>query len=337
MKAAVLLGKENLKLMDVPKPKCKPDEALIAVKSCGLCGTDIHAYHGDFMPTFPLILGHEFSGVVEELGSEVSEYQIGDRVSVSPDYYCHSCYNCRKGSERFCSNWSSIGTTVDGAFAEYIAVRKDALYHIPDTISFDEASLLEPASCVYSGIREVSDYYDKKVMILGAGAIGLIWLTLLRAKNPLCIDMIDMDDKKLTYAQSIGANEVYNTTGCKDGFYEVVKKKYDVVVDCTGVPSVLEKGFSLLDKEATFIFFGVNPTKAKITVSPFDVYVNTWKIVGVYPDMKSFGTIIQMLDKKIVDFKPLISHRFALGEFEKAFDFFMNNTLQRRKIIIYNE
>ena len=334
MKAAVLSAKEVLKLQDIPIPKIKADEALVKVKACGICGTDIHAYQGDFFPdAMPLVLGHEFSGDIVEVGPQVKHFKVGDRVSVSPDYYCHSCYNCRKGTERFCMDWDSIGTTVDGAFAEYIAVKGEALYHLPDNVSYDEGALIEPSSCVYCGIRQVESYYDKRVLIMGAGSIGLIWLTFLRARNPLELDMMDIVDDKLTYAKKLGADNVYNTKGAKNP-YDVIKKKYDVVVDCTGVPKVVESGFNLLDREGTFVFFGVNPTEAKIQVSPYDIYINSYKIVGVYPDLRSFGPILKMLENGIVDLKPVISHRFPLEDFEKGFDLMLNHPADHQKILI---
>ncbi|MFA5570353.1 MAG: alcohol dehydrogenase catalytic domain-containing protein [Sphaerochaetaceae bacterium] len=338
MKAAVLSGTKDLSLKDVPIPKIAEDEALVRVQSCGLCGTDIHAYEGDFMPQYlPLILGHEFSGDIVELGSKVKNFKIGDRVTVSPEIYCHSCENCRKGSNRICLDWDSIGTSVDGAFAEYIKVRKDCLHHLPESISYDVGALLEPAACVYCGIRQVPEYFDKRVLIMGAGSIGLLWLTLLRSRNPLVLDMIDVDDDKLAFAQSLGADSVFNTKDAKDSYYDVIKKKYDVVVDCTGVPSVIERGFTVVDREGTVIFFGVAPTQAKINISPYDIYIDSIKVVGVFPDMRSFGTIIDMLDKKIVDFSPLISHRFPLSEFEKGFEFFKGSSVGRTKVMIYND
>lgn len=337
MKAAVLLGKKDLKLKEVPVPKIKEDEVLVKVQSCGICGTDIHAYHGDFMPHFPLVLGHEFSGVIDKIGSNVKGYKVGDRVAVSPEIYCNSCYNCRKGSNRICTDWDSIGTTVDGAFAEFIAVRKDCLYKLPNSISFDEGAMLEPASCVYSGIRQVPEYFDKRVLIMGAGSIGLLWLICLRARNPLCIDVLDLDDSKLAFAQKLGADDVFNMKNKTASFYGIIKRKYDVVVDCTGVPQVIEQGFSVVDREGTIIFFGVAPTDAKIEIKPFDIYVDCIHIVGVFPDMRSFGVLIEMMDKKILDFSPLISHRFPLSEFEKGFDFFINHPDERRKVIIYND
>lgn len=337
MKAAVLSGKNDLRLKEVPVPSIKKDEVLVKVKSCGICGTDIHALHGDFMPHFPLILGHEFSGEIVDVGEEVKNYQKGDRVAVSPEIYCNSCYNCRKGSHRICTDWDSIGTTVDGAFAEYIAVRKDCLYKLPDSISFDEGAMLEPASCVYSGIRQVPEYFDKRVLIMGAGSIGLLWLICLRARNPLCIDVLDLDDNKLAFARKLGANDVFNMKGKDGSFFDIIKRKYDVVVDCTGVPKVIQEGFSVVDREGTVIFFGVAPTGAEIKVKPFDIYVDCIKVVGVFPDMRNFGVLIDMMDRKILDFSPLISHRFPLSEFDKGFDFFLNHPNERQKVIIYND
>ncbi len=334
MKAAVLMGKENLEMKEIPVPSIKSDEALVRVKSCGICGTDIHAYHGDFMPHFPLILGHEFSGEIAQIGADIHDFKTGDRVTVSPELYCHSCYNCRRGAEHYCQDWDSIGTTVDGAFAEYIAIRRECLFHLPDSLSWDEGAMLEPAACVYAGIRTIPEYYDKRVMLLGAGSIGLLWLICLRARNPLCIDMVDISDEKLRYAQTLGANAVFNVRNTQGSFSDAVKKKYDVVVDCTGVPSVLQNGFTLLDRDGHFIFFGVAPAKARIEISPYLIYENSFKITGVYPDMRSFGVLIDMMARGIVDFKPLISHRFHLNDFPRAFEFFMNNPDARRKVVI---
>jgi threonine dehydrogenase-like Zn-dependent dehydrogenase len=174
-------------------------------------------------------------------------------------------------------------------------------------------------------------------MIMGAGSIGLLWLICLRARNPLCIDMVDLADDKLKYAQGLGANSVFNVKDAKGDFFGTVGRKYDVVVDCTGVPSVIQNGFSLLDRDGHIIFFGVAPTKAKIEISPYQIYESSHKITGVYPDMRSFGVIIDMMARGILDFKPLISHRFHLNDFSKGFEFFMNNPDKRRKVVIYND
>lgn len=336
MKAAVLESKGRIVLKEVPVPGIREDHALIKVKSCGICGTDKHAYRGDFMPHFPLILGHEFSGIIEKTGEHIKSFKNGDRVVVNPDMYCHKCDKCRMGSEKNCRNWESIGTTIDGAFAEYISVREDCLYHLPDDISFDEGSLIEIASCVYSGIRLIKEYFNKRVIVLGNGSVGSIYITSLLNLSPLVLDVLDISEEKLEHAKKLGADSVYNVSGVKGNYYDFIKKKYDIVIDCTGNLNVLQRGFSLMDRDAHFIFFGVAPSNGLIEISPYTIYEQSWKITGVYPDMRSFGTIIEMMEKKRLKFKSMISHRFELSDFLEAFDFFLNES-NRKKVIIYNQ
>jgi threonine dehydrogenase-like Zn-dependent dehydrogenase len=134
----------------------------------------------------------------------------------------------------------------------------------------------------------------------------------------------------------MGANNTFNVNYQKN-YYDFIKKKYDVVIDCTGVPEVINQGFDLLEKNGHFIFFGVAPTSEKILISPYQIYENSWKITGVYPDMRSFGNIIKMIESKILDFKPLVSHRFHLNDFIEAFNFFRDLKNYRLKVIVYND
>lgn len=334
MQAVVLKSKENFIIKEVQNPEINDDQALVKVKACGICGTDIHAYRGDFMPTFPLILGHEFTGVIKNKGKNITEFNIGDRVVASPEIYCHYCDNCRSGNEKYCSNWKSIGTNINGAFAEYISVRKDCLYMLPDSITFEVGSLVEPATCVYSAIRLISDYFGKRVVILGAGSIGLIFLNILKAKNTLEIDLIDISDFRLDIAKSMGADNIYNINTGKENYFVKIRKKYDIVIDCTGVAEVIKNGFSLLDPDSYFIFFGVSPTKSKIKISSYKVYEQSLKIIGVYPDMKSFKTIIDMMEKGILNFEKIVTHKFKLKDFMKAFNTVVNSNLERIKVVI---
>ena len=336
MKAAVLENKEMIVVKDVPVPEIRNDEVLVQVKACGVCGTDILAYKGDYMPHFPLIMGHEFSGIVVKTKKEVSNFKKGDRVTVWPDYYCHKCINCQRGFEKFCSNWQSIGFTLDGAYAEYISVREENLFHLPDTVSFDEGTFIEPANCVYQGIKIIPEYFDKRVLIIGAGAIGLIHLVLLKAKNTASIDLMDISDEKLEFAKQLEADNVFNTKNSKKNLYDIIKNKYDVIFDCSGVPEVIEKSFDLLETGGHFILFGVAPTKSKISLRPYTIYEQGWNITGVFSDNKDCNTIINMIGSGKLNFKPIISHRFKLDNFLDAFKIFLDKEGNRRKMIIYN-
>ena len=155
MKAAVFYGKQDLRIMDIPKPTPKEDEVLIKVKACGICGTDVHIFHGDegaaATPT-GTVLGHEFAGEVESVGRDITDIKPGDRVCVDPNKLCNDCYYCKSGIGHFCENITGIGTTVNGGFAEYCVVPRSQVYKFSDNTTFEEAAMTEPLACCLHGI-----------------------------------------------------------------------------------------------------------------------------------------------------------------------------------------
>ena len=148
MKAILLKDKEEISIQEVPKPVPAEDEVLVRVEAAGLCGSDFHIYHGTYPAKYPLIQGHEFSGVIEAVGERVSGWQPGQRVTADPNIYCHHCYYCLKDQENMCENAEASGVTRNGAFAEYVAVPASQLYELPDNISFEEGAMIEPLACV---------------------------------------------------------------------------------------------------------------------------------------------------------------------------------------------
>ncbi len=179
MKAGVFFGDNDLRVTDVEKPVAGPDEVLIKVMACGICGTDVHIFCGDggCFPTPPqTILGHEFSGVVEAVGADVKGIKPGERVCVDPNKLCGECEYCKNGIGHFCESMTGIGTGVNGGFAEYCAVPQSQVYKIGDNTTFEAAAMTEPLSCCVHGIDMCEIKPGDTVTIIGGGMIGMIML-----------------------------------------------------------------------------------------------------------------------------------------------------------------
>ena len=219
MKAAVLKDKKDLVLVDREIPVPGEGEVLIRVEVCGICFTDYAAYSGkrnNYEP--PVVLGHEFSGVVEDTGDSVTGVKIGDEVIVSPAAFCGRCRDCRTSNEHYCSDGAVIGGDgfdkfYDGAFAEYTVVPDSTLYKMPNNISFEEGALTEPLAGSYKGMIEKSDLkVGEDVVIIGAGSMGNLLVQVASAAGAGNIIAVDISDHKLKFAKESGATDILNST-----------------------------------------------------------------------------------------------------------------------------
>lgn len=338
MRAVVFQGPGKMAVKDVPYPTLTPKKAIMKVKACGICGTDLHIYHGHFITRFPLVPGHEMSGEVVEVGSEVTNVKVGDRVTVDNAYYCGECYFCRTNQQNFCLDFRSQGCTENGGFAEYVAVEAKRLYDIGD-LSFEEAAFTEPTACVVHGLRKIDLQLGDRVALFGAGPIGLLMLQMLKRAGASYVVVADPNQWKLDKAIALGANEVVLVTDRKD--FSAVNKRlkelaplgFNVVIDATGVPKVVENAFKLVINGGKIHFFGVCPNNSQITVNPYDVFLREIKAIGTFAQLYTFTYAVDLLRDRAINVKTLISHEFPLTEFEKAFDV-AQHLRDRMKILV---
>ena len=201
-----------MKVQESPVPKLEPDGVLVRVMACGICGTDVHIYEGDkgaADTTPPVILGHEFSGVVEAVGEKVSRVKAGDRVCIDPNSLCGACSYCRTGIGHFCENMVGIGTTVDGGFAEYCAVPESQVYRLAAGISFEEGAMAEPLACCLHGIDLCEIRPGSAVMVIGAGMIGLLMVQLAKLSGVRLVAVLEPVEEKRIMALKLGADLLY--------------------------------------------------------------------------------------------------------------------------------
>lgn len=322
MKAAYYEARREVAVRDAPDPEPGPNEILVRVAACGICGTDQHIFEGDFFPSYPLIGGHELAGHVAAIGPQNFETVVreGDRVAVDPCLFCGSCFYCQRGQGNHCLNWNAIGVTRDGGFAEYVVAPTANVYPVGD-MDAEVAAFIEPISCVVYGLKRLAVPVGANALIYGAGPIGLLMVQLVRKGGASFVAVVDLKQDKLTLARALGAHDVVVAGAtADDDLREISPLGFDVVIDCTGVPAVVEHMFTHVRNNGKLLFFGVNPPDARVQVSPYDVYRRDLEIYGSFSLRYTFHDAISLLESGAVDVKPLLSDRFPIERFPEALE-----------------
>ncbi len=323
MKAAVYQGKQDLRVQDVPLREPKDDEVLIQVKFCGVCGTDIHIFHGDggaFEVNPPLIPGHEFSGVVKKTGADVTSVKVGDRVTGDPNDTCGKCYYCKNGKAHFCTNMIGVGTTADGAFAEYVITHEKQVYPFSDSLSFMEAAMAEPVSCCLNGIDLCNIKVGSSVLVIGGGPIGMIMLQLAKHAGAAKLILSEPVEEKRIQALKLGATKVINpleedVQSILDDYCENV----DVVIECVGNIHTQEDAVNFAGNTATVMFFGLASPEDSFPLRPDLVFKKELTITSSFINPYTFKRAVTVLESHTIDVKSLITNIVPLDAIADVF------------------
>ena len=341
MKAAVLEGVKNLVVKDIPTPIATSDMALVRVKACGICMTDYKAFSGERTNVnFPTICGHEFSGVVEQVGDNVKFFKPNDEIIASPVSNCGICEDCRSGLAQYCKNGAVIGgdgmdTIIDGAFAEYVLVPENSLYHKPKNINFNAAALAEPLAGSYKGMIEYSELkISEDLVIIGAGGMGLLASMIAERAGAASIIMIDIEDWRLEFSKKCGATHLINSqkTDPIKAVYEILPNGPDIVFEAAGPLAAAQLAFELCRRGTRVNEFGVT-TEGTIEISPADVHWKETRVdasFSVYP--RAMQRSIRLMEKGFVDPNKIITHKFKLDDINEAMK--TMKSPERVKIII---
>ncbi|MEC1548492.1 zinc-dependent alcohol dehydrogenase family protein [Bacillus rugosus] len=315
MKALVIEAPYQAAVKEVPYPSPGPKEVVIKVENIGICGTDIHIFKGEFLSPYPIIPGHEFSGTVYETGEEVTNVKPGDRVTADPSLFCGECEYCltRRGNQ--CSNWGALGNTTDGSMAEYVRVPSRNVVKLPDTMSFEEGAFIEPMACVVHGMNRLNLQVGDRVILFGAGAMGQQLIQSLKMAGASELVVVDVAQEKLDMAVKWGATKgVLSEELTPEDFPE----GFNVVVDATGIPAVIENAFQFMGKTATYLQFGVTAQNETVRLDPFKLYNNDWTILGSMAINYTFLPAFHWVKEKRIEVEHLISKKLTL---EEAVDF----------------
>jgi len=322
MRAVIIEKPGEIRIGTVPDPTPGPDEVLVKVGACGICGTDLHISEGEFPPTpYPIVPGHEFAGEVVALGTNVQRTSgqgalaLGARVAVDPSLFCGHCAFCRIGRGNLCLNWGAIGDTVDGAFAEYVRVPLANAYLLPEHVSFREAALIEPVSCAVHGIHRLEPRLGDTVLIVGAGTMGLLLLQLVLRGGASRVAVLDLNTQRLTLAEQLGA---YRAVTSSQALLETELLGFDCVIDATGVPAAIATALTLVKRGGKFMVFGVAPHEASVAISPFRIYNEEITIVGSMAVLHSYQQAVDLVSGGAINTQAMLTEAFSLEEFSQA-------------------
>jgi 2-desacetyl-2-hydroxyethyl bacteriochlorophyllide A dehydrogenase len=314
MRAVVWETPGKLAVTEVPDPSPGHGQLVVKVGACGICGTDVHIADGEFPPTpYPIVPGHEFAGRVVAVGDGVpGEWREGTRVAVDPSLFCGHCPACHAGRGNLCANWNAIGDTVDGAFAEYVAVPHRNAYPIPDGVSDAQGALIEPLSCAVHGLRRIGPVVGQDALVLGAGTMGLLLMQLLNRAGARSVAVVDRKASRLEAATAVGAASVAQDVSALD------LPTVSVAVDATGAPAAIEAAFGRLDRGGRLLIFGVTSGDAEISLSPFRIYNDEITVLGSMAVLDSFGAAAALMADGAIATGPLLGDPYPLAGFPEA-------------------
>ena len=332
MKAVVISAPGQVEVTTVDDPTPGPRDVVVDVAACGICGTDLHILDGEFAPTLPIVPGHEFSGIVVALGTDVDPaaagIAVGDRVAVDPSLYCMECHYCRIGRNNLCERWNAIGVSKPGAAAEFVAVPAANCVRMPESVDLADAALVEPLSCAVRGYDILRASLASHYLVYGAGTMGLMMMELAKRAGAATVDMVDLNATRLETARELGCT---NTVTSADQLS--MPRGWDVVIDCTGVVAAIEDGLTRVGKGGTFLQFGVSEAEARARFSPYRVYNEEITIVGSMAVLHSYERAAEMFLAGVLKPDVMISDRYPLDRYPEALDQFKRGVGRKIQVL----
>jgi len=321
MKAAVFHGAHDIRIEDVPYPKVDPDGVIIKVKACGICGSDLHPYRRGGQEG--MILGHEVSGDIVEIGANVKGIEKGERVVAVCGKTCGQCYWCQQGQWIRCPNLVVLGYGIPGAFAQYVSISlfEMGLYaaKLPDTLTYEEGATVEPLSVALYAVKRAQPQPEDTVVVLGAGMIGLCVVQVLKALGVTNIIVSGRRAKRLELAKESGANVVVDAA--QEDIVPIAKeatsgKGVDIVFECAGSPDTYQQSIEMVHRGGKIMLVAIY--EQPITWNPSLIVGRDIDMIGSFGE--DFTTTVNLLKDGKVNTKPLVSHEFPLDKIKEAFD-----------------
>ncbi len=326
MKAAVWHGRGDIRILDVPEPAVERDQVRIRVRWCGICGSDVHEYREGPMlipkkshpltgKTAPVILGHEFSGDVVEVGKEVERIAVGDRVTINCLLYCGTCAYCRRGEYNMCLKLATVGLAWDGAFAETVVVPEYTVLKIPNEVTYEMGAFAEPVAVAVRAVKRSRLKFGDAVAVIGAGPIGLLVLQAAKAAGTSKVFAVEPIEQRRTLAKQLGANEVFDPTQGDIG-KEIADRteglRADVAFECVGAQSAFDTALRLTGRRAMIVMVGM-------AIKPLEVpFLRLWshekEITTCTGYVDEYPTALSLLADRRMRVEPMITGKIKLPE-----------------------
>lgn len=348
MKAGVVHAREDIRYEDIAKPVPKDDQVLIKVKYTGICGSDVPRVNGDACHFFPNVLGHEFSGIVEEVGKDVTMVKPGDRVAGVPLVPCMKCEDCQKGNYSLCKHYSFIGSREFGSFAEYVVVPEKNAVPFEEEVSFEKGAFFEPATVALHGLLRVPYEGGKTVAILGGGTIGMFvmqWANIFGAAKTV---VFDINDERLDLGKRLGATDGINTL--EEGFMDKAKaltggRGFDYVFETAGNTITMKMAFELAANKADVCFVGTPTRDLSFTVDEWEnmnrkefTLTGSWMSYSAPFPGKEWDLTAHYFKTGQLQFDDsFIFKKVSLSEIDQAFEMYKTPGAVKGKILIDSE
>jgi L-iditol 2-dehydrogenase len=314
----------KIEIVEAPKPKIeRDDQVMLRMKRIGVCGSDIHVYHGSHPYTkYPIVQGHEVSGVVEEVGSRVRHLKPGDKATIMPQIVCGECYYCKRGMYHICESLKVRGFQANGAAQDHYVMEADMVLRLPDEMSLDAGAMIEPVSVAVHAVKRLESVDGGKILVLGAGTIGNLTAQVTKALGAASVMITDISDYKLEKARACGVDCVVNTA--REDLGAALARQFgperaDAVFECVGSQTTIDQAIQFARKASTIVLVGVYGKKPTVDLSLAGD--RELRLLGslMYrrPD---FETAIHLISEGKLKLEPMITHRFAFPDFLKAYE-----------------
>ncbi|HEY0793288.1 MAG TPA: zinc-dependent alcohol dehydrogenase family protein [Chthoniobacterales bacterium] len=324
MKAIIYDGPRQFSYRDTAEPTLEPDEVLMRVDACGLCGTDLHIHEGHFSPRFPLIPGHEFTGEIVETGTAVSEFKSGQRIVANSNVACGACFYCLRGDRLLCDNLGAYGVTMNGGFAEYLKIKADRVFVI-NNLTPRQAIMVEPTACAVHGMEVLAVKPGSDVLLFGAGPTGQVLAQLLQCNGAARLLVAAPPGPKLDLMAKLAGCEVIpmdrkDPEKHRRRLTELSPRGFDYVVEATGAVAVCEDALRFVRRRGTVMVYGVYDEKASVHFNPFDVFRRELTIKGSFAQIDSFSRAVAYLENGKIKVDEIVTEEVPLPDYQRALD-----------------
>lgn len=337
MLQAVMTSPGKIEFRDVPIPDVKEGEVLVKIMKIGICGSDIHVYHGKHPYTsFPVVQGHEVSGEVVKTGRGVKDLKPGDRVTIMPQVVCGKCYSCTHGRYHICDELKVMGFQTTGTASEYFAVDANKVLKFADSVSFDEGAMIEPLAVAVHALGRAGNVEGMKVLVLGAGPIGNLVAQSAKGMGADKVMITDISEYRLKLAKECGVDYCVNSK--EEDLSEVIKDKFgpdkaDLILECVGINATMDQAISNARKGTDIIVVGVFGEKASVDLGL--VQDRELRLIGTLMYQESdYRKAMQLIEEDKVKLRPLITDHFPFKDYKRAYEYIENKKDEAMKVMI---